>query len=387
MGNAQPTKKAQEHEPTTQTTQQIVTPEQRNRFDIMVDFAQSAQELRLSYDRYLETDRGRAILARIVNGFYRESKTPLMLRIDDPDMVQTLLNYGADVNIYDSRGQTALFYATNPQVMDLLLNAGADINFRNNRNETVLLVRSRPDNSVIVEMPTNDDINVLRFLLERGADPNIQDSDGNTALINAVQWEFYDYVELLLSHGASPTLRNKEGRTALDIVLRRSERRPRQQGSRHNKIINLLRNAERQEQERLNLQRVKLLSGGRHSHENKQLRGGALQIDGGAQEMKGGSTEPFHQGRPRPVRPQGQQQTLQGVVAKHVVQTMPPDVYNELTTYMARNPPLVPTSGIILPVHQRSDQSQQQLQRGGASVQSGRQQKQQKKDKKGGAPH
>ncbi len=61
-------------------------------------------------------------------------------------------------------------------------------------------------------------IGALRALLEKGADANVQDNRGKTALHNLFQkpsFSSVDGVRVLLQHGASPELANKQGETGL----------------------------------------------------------------------------------------------------------------------------------------------------------------------------
>jgi hypothetical protein len=53
-------------------------------------------------------------------------------------------------------------------------------------------------------------INVIRLLLEHGADPNLQDAEGKTPLMYAAKRDQH-IVRLLLEHGAEPLLQNKKG--------------------------------------------------------------------------------------------------------------------------------------------------------------------------------
>ena len=55
----------------------------------------------------------------------------------------------------------------------------------------------------------------LRFLLAKGANPNITDNRGNTPLMNAVQLRFVDGVSVLLSNGAQVDKANGSGETPL----------------------------------------------------------------------------------------------------------------------------------------------------------------------------
>jgi ankyrin repeat protein len=63
---------------------------------------------------------------------------------------------------------------------------------------------------------------MTRFLLERGANPDCQDENGDAPLHKALKSRLVkepaEFVELLLAFGADPDLRNKEGLTPLDIA-------------------------------------------------------------------------------------------------------------------------------------------------------------------------
>jgi hypothetical protein len=58
---------------------------------------------------------------------------------------------------------------------------------------------------------------VLIALLEGGADPNLG-VQRYTPLMNAANWVDLQAVRILLGHGANPNLRNADGRTALEVV-------------------------------------------------------------------------------------------------------------------------------------------------------------------------
>ena len=60
-------------------------------------------------------------------------------------------------------------------------------------------------------------LNVVEFLLERGADPNVQGDDGWTPLHYAVSRYHVDVARVLLDHGADPTIRDNEGMTPLEL--------------------------------------------------------------------------------------------------------------------------------------------------------------------------
>lgn len=91
------------------------------------------------------------------------------------DMVQPLLDAGANPNITDSYGTTALLAASNAPdtgTIPLLNAAGADVNAANARGETALHFAAA---GIITPQ-------YLPLLLNAGADVNAVDAEGNTAL-------------------------------------------------------------------------------------------------------------------------------------------------------------------------------------------------------------
>uniref|UniRef100_A0A3Q4H5X7 Uncharacterized protein n=1 Tax=Neolamprologus brichardi TaxID=32507 RepID=A0A3Q4H5X7_NEOBR len=76
--------------------------------------------------------------------------------------------------------------------------------------------------------PSDGGLNVTlqkRYLLENGADPNIQDKTGKTALMHAcLQQMGAEILSLLLSSGADPTLEDHGGLSALVYAVNSGNR-------------------------------------------------------------------------------------------------------------------------------------------------------------------
>lgn len=63
----------------------------------------------------------------------------------------------------------------------------------------------------------------LRFLLGRGADPNLAASNGDTPLISAARVGFTDAIELLLARGAKVNTGNRMGETPLIVAVQQRQ--------------------------------------------------------------------------------------------------------------------------------------------------------------------
>ncbi len=157
------------------------------------------------------------------------------------EMVQLVLNRGADVNIAQEPGITALSVAAatnNVHMLDLLLAHGADINYRARQGDSVLMLACSQNSIDAVQVmlamkadPNLADINgvtpliytiarckepeiISQMLLEHGANPNAAMKDGTTALMAAAMQGSANCVRLLLEHGADLSMQDTEGHTA-----------------------------------------------------------------------------------------------------------------------------------------------------------------------------
>ena len=124
------------------------------------------------------------------------------------EVVQRLLAGNVNVNVKDKSDRTALFHALEARYDDvadaLIAVPQLDLNARGKNGVTVLISyvwRERPD--------------VVKVLLERGADFKLADNDGDTALHGAAQAGNVEALRLLLSKGADPNVKNKVGGTPL----------------------------------------------------------------------------------------------------------------------------------------------------------------------------
>ena len=120
-----------------------------------------------------------------VNAITECGKTPLMLAAmyGHKNVMEALLNAGADPNLGGEEefeeGTTALmciasslFASNRAEIIQFLVNRGADVNARNDSGETALIVGC-------------DNADSVKALIEAGADVNQGDNEGNTPIMLA----------------------------------------------------------------------------------------------------------------------------------------------------------------------------------------------------------
>ena len=156
-------------------------------------------------------------------------------------VVQALIQDGADVNARDSQGNTPLFYAKAPSEATALIQAGADVNAKNNSGQTplfyvggeviTLLINAGADvhvrdergrTPIFPKISGGRSLEDIETFARHGLDINTQDNNGNTALMNGNGDEDIrpseTTIQALLKAGADPNIKNKAGKTALQIA-------------------------------------------------------------------------------------------------------------------------------------------------------------------------
>lgn len=133
------------------------------------------------------------------------------------EALQILIRFGADVNAKDDDGVTALLKAVEAGFIDIvltLLDSGVDVDGTGRYGETPLMVAAAEGQNNIVEM-----------LIQTGAEVNrkaVGDEKGEgagwTALMLTAMENREEVMRQLLSVGADPEVTNDAGETALDIA-------------------------------------------------------------------------------------------------------------------------------------------------------------------------
>lgn len=132
------------------------------------------------------------------------------------DATRALIDAGSNVNVSDESGTTSLQLAVDhgsTSVARLLLARGADPDAGKCRrlSPPLLLVSMR------------DDLEIAKLLLHCGANPDIVDDDGNTALHKAAEFGKRDMIEMLLACGANPNFKGEDGFTPLHIAVNKRQ--------------------------------------------------------------------------------------------------------------------------------------------------------------------
>eukprot|EP01117_Protostelium_nocturnum_P013856 TRINITY_DN5213_c0_g3_i1.p1 TRINITY_DN5213_c0_g3~~TRINITY_DN5213_c0_g3_i1.p1 ORF type:complete len:509 (+),score=62.13 TRINITY_DN5213_c0_g3_i1:29-1528(+) len=117
-----------------------------------------------------------------------------------PSVVEFLLGYQPILRIRkDSPLQLAAQYGKT-EVALLLINAGADVNFIEECENLNMCVHA------LFSACEEGYLDMVRMLLQNGADPNSPVAGGETSLYRSVQESFLDITRELLNHGADPNL-------------------------------------------------------------------------------------------------------------------------------------------------------------------------------------
>lgn len=165
-----------------------------------------------------------------VNFVGRDGETPLM-EANSAEKVRLLVARGAQVNTTDKEGRTALMHAVDRgdvEVVETLLQAGADASVVNKEGATALMYALQapsPYNPQETAKLTKRRIEAARLLLLRGklGDVNAPDDNGETLLMRAVNLGETELVKALLDRGADANRSDVLGRTSVILAYEKNE--------------------------------------------------------------------------------------------------------------------------------------------------------------------
>jgi ankyrin repeat protein len=126
---------------------------------------------------------------------------------------------GGDVNARDNKGRTALMSACSAErfdIVQMLLARGADPNLQNTDGDTALMVAAMGDSS-LPGSAGRGNLEIVRMLLAKGADPNLK--GGWPPLVVAAEHGDNDLIKFLLEKGADINVKNSRGMSALSRAI------------------------------------------------------------------------------------------------------------------------------------------------------------------------
>ena len=130
-------------------------------------------------------------------------------------MAKLLIEKGANVNVKLFDIAPVAFERlsrTDINIFNLLLSKGLDINIRNHRNETILIHAC---------YDCNYSIKIIKKILELNPDLlNAKDDKDNNPLINACKIGYINLVNFLIEKGADILVKNKKNRSALSYAVK-----------------------------------------------------------------------------------------------------------------------------------------------------------------------
>ncbi|CAL4080805.1 unnamed protein product, partial [Meganyctiphanes norvegica] len=132
----------------------------------------------------------------------------------DLDAVKTLLP-SLDINYVGGEDENSALHEcaihNRTEIAEYLLNNGAQVDLFNKPGHTALLVSAKYNTA-----------EVTKLLLEHNAALELKNNWGNTPLLKAVFYDSIDVVKILLKANASLTAREKHGKTPLDVAQERN---------------------------------------------------------------------------------------------------------------------------------------------------------------------
>lgn len=121
-------------------------------------------------------------------------ETPLFnaVEYDFEQTTELLLTKGANPNVQNPDGKTALFWARSPKIIELLLKNGASINHQDSRGQTILHKFAKAQSDTYPKC--------VNILLKKGINLELRDIRGRSALHVAVIHENTEALKLMMKH-------------------------------------------------------------------------------------------------------------------------------------------------------------------------------------------
>ena len=166
---------------------------------------------------------------------------------DQVPVLGNLIYRGMDPNTPTEKGEPALVFAVRsgaPKTVAFLLKqAGIQTDATNTADETALMLAAnandlasanllieagasvnRPHWTPLHYAASKGHTEMMRLLIENDAYIDAESPNGTTPLMMAAYYATPKAVKLMLEEGADPTLQNKDGQTALDMALSKDKK-------------------------------------------------------------------------------------------------------------------------------------------------------------------
>ena len=134
------------------------------------------------------------------------------------DEIKELLKKGADVNVKNNKGSTALMLMAgkgNLEFCQYLVDIGADLEVKNNWKSTALMFAAYSGH-----------LNVVKYLAQSGADVDVKDEWNRTALDMARKWGKADFVKFLEEYQKKNSAQKNNGdKTSGSQIVKANEGR------------------------------------------------------------------------------------------------------------------------------------------------------------------
>ncbi len=144
-------------------------------------------------------------ICQAIQGQFEDLKIAILN--NDTNAVKSLIEEGVNIDQTDSN-PPALIWATflgRAEIVELLLDAGANPDIQTPRGKTALMQASSdsPHNSPLSRAGIDTRVRIVQSLLNANAQVNIQDNNEQTALFKAVMSDYTIIADLLRQAGAT----------------------------------------------------------------------------------------------------------------------------------------------------------------------------------------
>ena len=144
----------------------------------------------------------------------------VIFRLEDINLMSLMISYGAKIDYAPSDGVTLLHLAAsnlNIEIMRKLLENGADPNALDEKKQSPLHSVFQMENED--EKSEKSIVGAIEELVKHGANINVQDEKGKTPLHSAIELNGHTITKALSNLGSDPNIRDKNGKTALEMAL------------------------------------------------------------------------------------------------------------------------------------------------------------------------